>query len=86
MFSSEFGGHPTLHHYNYVMGRRREADLLLEAEHERLARAAELQQRGKSKRRFAGWLGDHFIRWGRKLERIGTLAKPRPTPSPSPHH
>jgi len=75
-----------LHRYNYEMSRRREGELLLEAEHERLARAAELHQRRKSKPRFAGWLGDHLIRWGRKLERIGTLAKPRPTPSPSPHH
>jgi hypothetical protein len=84
MFSSGFGDHPRLHHYNYVMGRRREEDLLLEAERERLAHAAELQQREKSKLRFAGL--NHLIRWGRKLERIGTPAEPRLTPSSSPHH
>jgi len=86
MFSSGFGGHPMLHRYNYVMGHRRQEGLLREAEHERLAQAAELQQRRKSKLHFVGWLGDQLIRWGQKLERVGTLAKPRPTPSPSPHH
>jgi len=86
MLSSGFGGHPMLHHYNYEMDRKRQEELLRESEHERLAQAAELQQRRKSKLHFVGWLGDHLIIWGRKLEGTGTLAERRPTPSPSPHH
>ena len=37
---SDFGGHPTLHHYNYLMSRRHAQDLLSEAEHERVLRKA----------------------------------------------
>jgi len=88
MFSSEFGGHPVLHHYNFIMGRRRQEELLLEAEHERLVRTARLQQRGKGgpHLKYAGWLGDRLISLGLKLERLGVLSKARPSPSASPHH
>jgi hypothetical protein len=32
----DFGGHPTLHHYNYLMSKQHQKDLLREAEHERM--------------------------------------------------
>jgi hypothetical protein len=87
MFSSEFGGHPVLHRYNYIMWRRRQGELLREAEHERLIHAAKLQRRhGRTHLKYAGWLGDRLISLGLKLERFGTLRKARPSPSPSPHH
>lgn len=88
MFSSEFGGHPVLHHYNYIMGRRRQEELLREAEHERIIRAAKLQQRkrGRPHLKYTGWLGDRLISLGLKLERSRTLSQVRPTPSASPHH
>jgi len=88
MYSSDFGGHPVLHHYNYTMYRRRREELMREAEHERLVRAARLQQRRKGgpHLKYAGWLGDHLISLGLKLERFGTLSQARPSPSPSPHH
>src|SRR5260370_12749796 len=88
MFLLEFGGHPVLHHYNYIMYRRRREELMQEAEHERLVRAARLQQRrkGGSHLKYAGWLGDRLISLGLKLERFGTLSQARPTPSASPHH
>jgi len=88
MFSSGFGGHPVLHRYNYIMWRRRQEELLREAEHERLIHAAKLQQRrqGGPHLKYAGWFGDRLISLGQKLERLGTLSQARPTPSPSPHH
>jgi hypothetical protein len=88
MFSSEFGGHPVLHHYNYIMGRRRQEELMREAEHEWHIRAAKLQQRkhGRPHLKYAAWLGDRLISLGLKLERFGTLSQARSTPSPSPHH
>jgi hypothetical protein len=33
---SDFGGHPTLHYYNYLMGKQHRQDLLSEAERERM--------------------------------------------------
>jgi hypothetical protein len=88
MFSSDFGGHPVLHHYNYLMYRRRQEELMREAERERLVRSASFQQRrkGRTHLKYAGWLGDRLISLGLKLERIGTLNQARPTPSASPHH
>ena len=77
-----------LHHYNYIMWRRQQEELLREAEHERLIRAAKPQRRkrGRPHLKYAGWLGDRLINLGHKLERFGTLSHARPTPSPSPHH
>ena len=77
-----------LHHYNYIMWRRRQEELLREAEHERLLHAAKLQQRRHSRPhlKYAGWLGNRLISLGQKLEHFGVLSEARPTPSPSPHH
>ena len=79
MFSSGFGGHPVLHHYNYMMVRRQQEELLRQAEYERLIRAAKRKQR-------QNWLGTHLVHWGRKLERFGNVGETRPAPSASPHH
>ncbi len=82
-----FGGHPVLHDYNYSMFREQQAELLRQAEYERLVRAAKLQQRNRRfYRRFANWLGTQLVQWGRKLERVGGLREKRPVPSASPHH
>jgi len=53
-------------------------DLLQEAEHERLIRAAGLRQPGNRRlyRKVAGWIGAQMVRWGWKLQRYGTTPPP----------
>ena len=83
----EFGGHPVLHDYNYRMFRRREAELLQQAEHERLMQEAKLQQRNQRfYRRYANWLGTYLVQWGRKLKLFGGLRENRSVSAASPHH
>jgi len=36
----DFGGHPMLHHYNFLMAQRRQKELWQEAEHERIIQQA----------------------------------------------
>ena len=49
-------------------------ELLREAEHERLIRAAELRQLGNWRlhQKVADWIGEQMVSWGHKLQDYGT--------------
>ncbi len=72
----------------YTLAQARQEELLREAEHERLLRAARLQQSRQRHfhRRWANWLGVHMVRWGQKLEDFGTLGEVCSASSISSHH
>ncbi len=55
----------------YSIIRRRQEDLLRQAECERLLRT--LQRSEQLHRTLALWLGTHLVKWGQKLEQLGTL-------------
>ncbi len=63
-----------IHIHDYDSFQRRQAELLKEAEIQRLVRKAEGERAGalKLSRRGASWLGVHMVRWGQNLERFGT--------------
>lgn len=55
-----------------VLVRSRQAELLREAEHERLAAAVKAEKRARtSLRQRAARLGYALVKWGRKLEQFG---------------
>jgi hypothetical protein len=72
----------------YTMAQARQEELLREAEHERLIRAARLQQPRQPRfhRRWANWLGVHMARWGQKLEDFGTFRETGSASSISSQH
>ena len=63
-----------LSHQDLLARQEHYKDLLQEAEHERLIRAAGLRQPGNWRlhRKFAGWIGTQMVRWGWKLQTYGT--------------
>jgi hypothetical protein len=65
----------SIDHYDTL--RRGREELLRQAEQERMARAALLKRKTNwtVHRSAANWLGIHLVRWGKKLERFGTLAE-----------
>jgi hypothetical protein len=84
---------------NYETLRRGREELLRQAEYERMARKAIIEQRMNRNIHKAGnWLGMHLVSWGEKLEKFGAFAKRQPTPTTttrvrvrrlfkmSPHH
>ena len=68
-----------LSYIDFLALQEHHKDLLQEAEHERLIRAAGLRRsdNGRLHRKVAEWVGARMIDWGCKLQRYGT------TPSPS---
>lgn len=62
---------------DYAIFERRQAELLKEAENERLLRQAKSDGSGTLSHRGAFWLGAHLVRWGQNLERFGTRAHRR---------
>ena len=81
----DFGGHPSMHRYNFAMFRRRQEEALRQGEYKRLLRAAKPGRRNRGfLRKWAGQLGTRLIHWGRKLERVGV--REQPVMWPSPHH
>lgn len=62
-----------LSHIDPLVRQEQYKDLLREAEHERLIRAAGLRQLGnwKPPRKVAGWIGNQMISWGHKLQSYG---------------
>jgi hypothetical protein len=62
-----------LRYTDFLVGQEYYKELLGEAERERLIRAAGLRQHGnwKPPRKVAGWIGNHMISWGHKLQRYG---------------
>ena len=71
--SLDFGGHPILHHYNFLMSQRQQTELQREAEHERLAREAQRQNGARFYQKWASRLGIHLENWGWSLVRFGHL-------------
>lgn len=63
-------------------------ELRRQAEQERLMRAAKLRKRINLTRfwRSINWAGTHLVRWGKKLERVGTPRETLHSASASPHH
>jgi hypothetical protein len=62
---------------NYIfLAQEHYKELLREAEHERLIRAAGLRQPGNWKlyRKVADWVGDQMVRWGYKLQGYGAMS------------
>lgn len=59
---------------DYAAFQRRQAELMKQAEIERLVRKTESDRSGalKLSRRGASWLGMHLIKRGQKLEHFGT--------------
>jgi hypothetical protein len=59
---------------DYAVFQRRQAELLKQAEIERLLRQAESDRPEALPipRRGASWPGIHLVKWGRKLEQFGT--------------
>jgi hypothetical protein len=81
----DFGGHPMLHRYNYLMSQQRLADLQCETERERLARVVERHSDAqKFYYRWARQFGEQIIRWGQSLLRYGTTARSTDNSSPNP--
>lgn len=62
---------------DYAEFQKRQAELLKQAEIERLLRKAESARPGKLRlpRQGAFWLGIHLVRWGEKLEQFGSSEK-----------
>ena len=62
--------HPIDHYYTI---RRGQEELLRQAEHERMIRAARRKQWPQQglHQKFANWLGTHMVNWGQKLEQFG---------------
>src|SRR6266581_1223125 len=56
---SDFGGHPTLHHYNYLMSKQHQENLLREAKRERLLH--EVNETPVGLHRYYAWM--YGIRW-----------------------
>lgn len=55
-----------------ILVRNRQAELLREAEHERLLTEVKQQQTIRtSSRQWVAWLGCSLVKWGRKLEQFG---------------
>ena len=77
--------HPIDH---YATLRRGQEELLRQAEHERMARKANLRKLTKSRydRAFVNWLGTRMVRWGQRLEQFGAHRRLQSSPSASPHH
>jgi len=67
-----------LGHKDLLVQREHYKDLLQEAEHERLIRAAGLRQPGNRRlhRKVAGWIGAQMVKWGWKLKSYGTAPPP----------
>jgi hypothetical protein len=65
--------HPDYYYDTLSRGR---AELLRQAENERMARMAIFKQKvnWKFHRKVANWLGTHFVNWGKKLQQFGTPA------------
>jgi hypothetical protein len=67
-----------LSYMDFLMRQEYYKDLLREAEHERLIRAAGLWHSGNWRlhRKVADWIGAQMVRWGWKLQRYGTTPSP----------
>lgn len=57
---------------DYAIFQRRQAELLKQADMERLIHQAESDRPGTLRLRhvFASWLGLHLIKWGQKLKQV----------------
>jgi hypothetical protein len=59
-----------------ILVRSRQAELLREAEHDRLVAAAKQQERARTSfRQWAARPGYSLVKWGRKLEQFGLPGK-----------
>lgn len=65
---------------DFLVRQEQYKDLLREAEHERLIRAAGLQQPGNWRlhRKVANRIGAQMVSWGCKLQHYGTTPPPCP--------
>jgi hypothetical protein len=67
-----------LSYMNFLLVQEHYKEMLREAEHERLIRAAGLRQPGnwRLRRKIANWIGARLVSWGWKLQRYGTTPPP----------